>query len=174
MFAPRQQPIPEEDEDDDEDDDDPFIPHLSTWTAMPIHAKLACMFMQGMSIRYALDFIRRICAVIPPEHRPSHLLAWIRAAATVSPAGNSSALHPNTSLLLHHMSDPETEDWYYSVVARWAPNAQSVGETVGEHAAVTHGGRADGDPTVGTAGDASVDSDGVNARMVRLLELLST
>jgi hypothetical protein len=97
-------------------------PIVSVWRALPIHPRLALLFMQGMSIRAAVSLVSRLVTVIPPEHRAQAdpLVDWIRAAATSNGAAPELSEIHQANTRFDHLASQAAEDWYYSVTDRWA------------------------------------------------------
>ena len=97
---------------------------VSTLKTLPIHPKLACLFMRGMSVRQAFFLMRRVKDATPQGHRPQldQLVRFMRIAATHNGAPNNPASASASGWTRKdHAQAPALETWYYNLVARYAP-----------------------------------------------------
>ena len=110
--------------------DDPANPpeEISVRKFLPIHAKLAALFMRGPTIREALDLVHQIMEALPDALRAQALALanWMRVACTSNAAANpQSWLHTATVRVDTHV-DPNMEAWHHTVVARFSPHYAAV------------------------------------------------
>jgi len=103
------------------------VPEIMPWAALPIHPKLACLFMRGLPIKEVIHLVIRLVAMVPQAHQTNTapLLNWIHAAATKAApvavgAEPRSCLHQACTILVPFL-DPAVEDWYFMVLEHWVP-----------------------------------------------------
>ena len=96
-------------------------PTISSWMALPVHPKLACLFLKGMSVRNAFFLAKQIISIIPPSLAVDLVpfVNFIRSAVTKATNGTSS-LTSGWKREAHTSTD-QLESWYYELVSRNAP-----------------------------------------------------
>jgi hypothetical protein len=95
-------------------------PTIPAWMALPVHPKLACLFLRGMSVRNAFFLVKKIISAFPSSlsRDLEPLVNFIRSAVTTGAIGASS-LTSGWKRESHTSSDP-METWFYELVARFA------------------------------------------------------
>jgi hypothetical protein len=98
---------------------------VSAFKTMPIHPRLACLFMNGVRIRAGVELILRILQAAPPEvqNRMGELAAFGRVAATAKTDGTSAMA--STWRVMTLTSEP-LEQWYYALLEREVPRAPAT------------------------------------------------
>ena len=95
-------------------------PTVFTWYALPIHPKLACLFLRGMSVRDAFFLATKIVSAVPTsllgDLEP--FTNFIRSAVTGT--NGVSSITSGWKRESHTTSD-QLETWYYELIARYAP-----------------------------------------------------
>ncbi len=106
-------------------------PQINVWKALPVHQKVACLFMAGVPVRYALATVVRLVGTIPPEQRAGAegLVGWIRAAATSNGAANPVSMLESNARRLDTAQSPLVEEWFYNVVSKYSPRGDAGRET---------------------------------------------
>lgn len=103
---------------------DPLHPPVETraFKTMPLHPKLACLFLPGMPIRAGVNLILALQAAVPVALRPGmdELVAFGRVAATETAVGGVSVL-TSSWRVIDHAQSPDVEEWYYALVEREVP-----------------------------------------------------
>jgi len=98
---------------------------LAVWKAMPVHPKIACLFMRGVSVRHAFALVRKTIASIPESARASaeELLDWICAAATTNNADPPGSQLGTNLTRVDHGETEGLENWYLDLVGAHAATA---------------------------------------------------
>ena len=88
------------------------------WKALPIHPKLACLFLRGMSIRAAFGLAVEVVAACPPvlQAELDPLLDFIQVAATESAMAGVSALASSWQAVTGVMADQAVTTWYFELL----------------------------------------------------------
>jgi len=93
------------------------------WKVLPIHPKLACLFLRGMSVRAAFHLVTQIVTACPPALQSDldPLTDFIRVAATEAAAGGVSALATTWQPVPGVMTETALTTWYFELVGQMAP-----------------------------------------------------
>jgi len=98
---------------------------VTAWKVLPIHPKLASLFLRGMLIRDAVTLVTDLMAAAPPDRHPdlAQLVAFVRVASTQDNAAES--MLAGRWMVQHHAQTAGLEEWYYQLLSasapRWAP-----------------------------------------------------
>ena len=99
---------------------------LAAWKVFPVHAKVAALFLRGVSLREAVELIVSLYQTVPEADRDGleGLIEFIRVAVTPdADLPTRSILHTEWVRQDTGGSD-ELEDWYVSLVQMYAPRFQ--------------------------------------------------
>ena len=93
----------------------------SIWKALPVHPKVAALFMGGIPVQEALYLFKSIYAMVPDAVKTNTEGLMMYGCLATIPLADGTSVLDNTLARMDLAELEELEEWYCSIVDLYAP-----------------------------------------------------